>query len=129
MHVRVGSPPTTLQVSVKLLNRMFRYPTVSWMMLTLGEWPELTVVTEEQRFELVLKSLDSNERSPTLSDEQLQKTVFEKVIDVAASLFILKAPSSESAAEFHQHCWLWIIVSFSFYSSLFTPHEAGHYTE
>ncbi|VDO88543.1 unnamed protein product [Heligmosomoides polygyrus] len=48
------------------------------MMLTLGEWPELTVVTEEQRFELVLKSLDSNERSPTLSDEQLQKTVFEK---------------------------------------------------
>ncbi|KAK6060875.1 leucine Rich repeat-containing domain protein, partial [Cooperia oncophora] len=47
-------------------------------MVTLAEWPELAVVTKEQRFELVLKSLDSQERTPNLSDDELQKMVFEK---------------------------------------------------
>nr|CDJ96700.1 Leucine-rich repeat and B3 B4 tRNA-binding domain containing protein [Haemonchus contortus] len=47
-------------------------------MTTLAEWPELAVVTKEQRFELVLKSLDSNQRTPSLSDDDLQRTVFEK---------------------------------------------------
>ncbi|KAK5979810.1 Leucine Rich repeat-containing domain protein [Trichostrongylus colubriformis] len=47
-------------------------------MATLAEWPELVVVTKEQRFELVLKSLDSQARTPTLSDDGLQKMVFEK---------------------------------------------------
>ncbi|KAE9419786.1 hypothetical protein Angca_001893, partial [Angiostrongylus cantonensis] len=41
------------------------------------EWPELFVLTQEQRFELVLKGVDSQRRS-ALSDEGLQKTVFEK---------------------------------------------------
>ncbi|VDO38323.1 unnamed protein product [Haemonchus placei] len=47
-------------------------------MTALAEWPELAVVTKEQRFELVLKSLDSNQRTPSLSDDDLQRTVFEK---------------------------------------------------
>ncbi|KJH49146.1 leucine Rich repeat-containing domain protein [Dictyocaulus viviparus] len=41
------------------------------------EWPELSVVTQERRLELVLKSVTS-ERKPPLNDELLQKTVFEK---------------------------------------------------
>ncbi|VDM83423.1 unnamed protein product [Strongylus vulgaris] len=40
------------------------------------EWPELATVTKEQRFELVVK--DAKGRNPPLSDEELQKTVFEK---------------------------------------------------
>ncbi|WKY02134.1 hypothetical protein Q1695_015837 [Nippostrongylus brasiliensis] len=47
-------------------------------MTTLAEWPELAVVTKEQRFELVLKGLESQKRVPALSDEELQKNVFEK---------------------------------------------------
>uniref|UniRef100_A0A158P9G5 Leucine-rich repeat protein n=1 Tax=Angiostrongylus cantonensis TaxID=6313 RepID=A0A158P9G5_ANGCA len=46
-------------------------------MAHLLEWPELSVLTQEQRFELVLKGVDSQRRS-ALSDEGLQKTVFEK---------------------------------------------------
>ncbi|KAJ1349847.1 hypothetical protein KIN20_005503 [Parelaphostrongylus tenuis] len=46
-------------------------------MVDLFEWPELAVLTKEQRFELVLKGLDS-QREPSLSSESLQKLVFEK---------------------------------------------------
>ncbi|CAJ0596853.1 unnamed protein product [Cylicocyclus nassatus] len=44
--------------------------------MSFTEWPELATVTNEQRFELVIK--DAKGRSPPLSDEELQKAMFKK---------------------------------------------------
>lgn len=45
--------------------------------MSFAEWPELATVTQEQRFELVVK--DAKGRNPSLSDDELQKLVFAKV--------------------------------------------------
>ncbi|RCN26869.1 leucine Rich repeat-containing domain protein, partial [Ancylostoma caninum] len=44
--------------------------------MSFAEWPELATVSKEQRFELVVK--DAKGRNPSLSDDELQKSVFSK---------------------------------------------------
>ncbi len=44
------------------------------------EWPQISKVLKEKRYELVLVNIDGAEKTPPIDDEELQQSIFAEVI-------------------------------------------------